>query len=461
MSGTPPSTPQPELEETSTDAMVSSMALSANKPPQLAQGPSIYRLPEDVLSEIFLLSMLPLDSSVWKSIWSCIVISPAAHSRERFQIWLQRSGNGCPLHLTVGHIDQFKALEASWLNDSLNPGRRIRSLNLTPYEEGVGDTQHPFPLQFDYSNLYTLNARLPAEYEDDDGDFPMTRRMFGDNPPTNLQHLGLSSPRWVHALLDPTGLNPASLRSLVLSTEFLTRDLLDILRDASRLEVLQWTIEQYLDLSGVTAPLLFPALRRLVLRGNDVLAYFLSIVRSPRLQQLSIHGGWGDPRLCSLLTFAMSCKELTHFYIFHFGHKTPSAKDIASLLHALPKLEYLDPQWHDSNLEGLLALCGEFRNCSTEDPSQWACPNIARLSLPLNCWHQHHLLSREQLSRCLGRVLDVRCQPSSALIDIGRSRLSLVVDIDTGTMVSIVGEKWLACGGEYAQSLEFPQTLQP
>ncbi|KAF8310211.1 hypothetical protein DL93DRAFT_2169900 [Clavulina sp. PMI_390] len=238
-----------------------------------------------------------------------------------------------------------------------------------------------------------------------------------------------------NALLEPGGLNVASLRSLVVLTELPTAELFGILRDASHLE--------------------------LVLRGNGVLADLLGIVESPHIQQLSIEGFWNDLHLRSLLAFAMACKELSHLYIYDFAHKTPSTEDIASLLHALPKLEYLDPEWGDSNLEGLLALCGEFSNYSLEDTSQWACPNLPRLSLPLNHWHQHRLSSREQLSRCLGRILDVRCQPNRITVETQGAKLSLVVDMDTETMVSIVGEKWLACGGEYVASLEFPQELRP
>ncbi|KAF8310212.1 hypothetical protein DL93DRAFT_2230473 [Clavulina sp. PMI_390] len=365
MSGTAPSASQ--LEEMS-PALT---ALGAIVSPRLAHDSPIYRLPEEILSEITLLSMLPLDSSVWKSpvmavsswwracaintprIWSCIVIAPVAHSSERFKIWLQRSGNGCPLHLDVGHIEGFNTLQVSWLNGASSPGERIRSIYLSPSIVTETDDAFPFPLQFDCSNLHDLDINIPPRNEEDHSS--TTYRLFSLEPPKNLRNLKLVS--WGDTLVELTGMGTSSLTSLILMKEISPSHLLGIIAGAPQLQWLECDLDTYVSpLPSYAVPIMLPAFHRLVLHGDDILADLLSVIDAPNLQQLSVEGAWASTRFPSILAFAMACKELVHFYIFHSAQETASARDIASLLHALPKLEYLDPEWCDSNLEGLLAL---------------------------------------------------------------------------------------------------------
>ncbi|KAF8315118.1 hypothetical protein DL93DRAFT_2079287 [Clavulina sp. PMI_390] len=86
---------------------------------------------------------------------------------------------------------------------------------------------------------------------------------------------------------------------------------------------------------------------------------------------------------------------------------------------------------------------------------------ITQLCLPLYTSLEYGGLSHEILASCLKRVLDVRApQPADSVeLDGSAPRLMIVVDIDTATMSSIMGESWSQLGGETVKFLEFPGEL--
>ncbi|KAF8303261.1 hypothetical protein DL93DRAFT_2090366 [Clavulina sp. PMI_390] len=434
---------------------------------------SIYLLPEEILSEITLLSMLPLDSlSIWSSpvlavcsrwracaintprIWSCIMILPWKYSRERVECWLERSGSGCPLYLTVRETRVFKALEASWLNQTPDPGRRVRHLSFI--QKGyMHDEDFPFPIRFDTSNLRSLDAQLlPRGIRES---FTPTYKPFANNPPQHLQKLGLSTLGWA-LFVKLSSLDVSSLVSLVLTQDTKPDGVLTILTLTPRLRHFEWDVSSSLRSAPFkdNNPLILTSLHRLVLRGNHVVADVLGHLTTPNLRQLSIEGVWTNDMFRSHFAFAMTCPRVVHLNICDqaFNRRALFAKDVLDLLYALPRLEYLGIEWRDRNIEGLLGLCGEFPGSEEEDTSRWACPDIRKLTLPVSKYRSTGICSREQLARCLGRLVDKRCQTSE--LEGTGSRLSLTVDIDESTMVSLVGEQWRACGGESLRFLDFP-----
>ncbi|KAF8319120.1 hypothetical protein DL93DRAFT_2075463, partial [Clavulina sp. PMI_390] len=90
--------------------------------------------------------MLPLDTSIWGSpflavsswwrncvlhmtqIWSCIEITGAPQEGERLECWIRRSGDTCPIYLTVRNVKAFQALESVWPNEMPSFASRIRHL---------------------------------------------------------------------------------------------------------------------------------------------------------------------------------------------------------------------------------------------------------------------------------------------------------------------------------------------
>ncbi|KAF8319129.1 hypothetical protein DL93DRAFT_2164807 [Clavulina sp. PMI_390] len=435
-------------------------------------------LPPEILSEIILFSALPLSGSIWKTpslsistiwracaintprVWSCIWVTASPDASERLEVWFQRSGSGCPLYLTVHDIKTFRKLETSWLSHghTSNLGRRIHSL---VFHTKIGAKNFPFPLEFD-TNLCELDAYLHSRH------LPTPQPLFNMRPPLQLKRLKLESAIFSPGVISTLGINPSALTTLILADEISCRDVLDIIIDAPNLEQLDWDTE--LQSFGTTESLPYKinlnSLLHLNLQGNQVLMHFLRTLEPPpNLQKLSLLGEWDDEGLLIVVKFASKCQGLTHLELFP-DNEPPSADDVSSLLHALPKLEYFDPKWRESNIEGLLALCGEFpASAKLQQPASWACRNVHRLCLPLSRLVTRFPTSRKLVSQCLKRVLSVRSQGRSAhtssadVVAAGGkspSQLVFVVDVDRSIMDLMVGRKWASSRGECVKLLEFP-----
>ncbi|KAF8319130.1 hypothetical protein DL93DRAFT_2153576 [Clavulina sp. PMI_390] len=442
-------------------------------------------LPIEILSEITLLAALPLEISIWKSpllsisaawracainttrLWSCIWVTAGTHTNERLACWFQRSGNGCPLYLTVHDVAVFNKLQASWVAQDSGPnrGRRVRSIIFCARTR---TRNSPFPLQFDTKNLCELEVYIPARTS-----YRLTPRpFFGNTPPLHLKRVKLGRFTLSEEEIDLKGLDASALTTLILTAQLPLHDVFDLMMRGFLLEQLDWYMG-FQSLGSKNPP---PAhiemkfLQQLTLQGDDLVAHTLHRLQTPSLQILAVSGSWDEEELRTIVGFASQCQKLTHLKIFP-EYKGPSAADVASLLYALPKLEHFDPGWDESNLKGLLALCGEFSAPTEQEHLSywWACPNVPRLQLPLLKFISNGFHPQNLISRYLGRVLDVRCrqQPfhtsSAILAPAGRlpsletiERLVLAVDVPIETMVSVVGRRWILSGGECVRSLDFP-----
>ncbi|KAF8318783.1 hypothetical protein DL93DRAFT_346410 [Clavulina sp. PMI_390] len=435
--------------------------------------------------------MLPLDIMIWKHpvlsicsrwrscvvntphIWSYIYISSGNEASARTEGWFRRSG-GLPLTLIVRDIRAFNFLQESWLTMQPSPSQRIRDLCIRNMSFLA---PCPLPLAFDATNLERLEIEFSIfSLERGKGPtFPL--KLFDKHAPVQLQSLQLRSHRRWPRTIDPTGLDPSHLVSLVLGDEIPYDDVLVILKYAPHLERLNWDLpgRQNPQLSQTPAAagrprwLAIPALQRMYLRTNggpDPLEF----MDAPSLTCLSYLAHRLDRMIHSLISFASSARELTHLKISD-GHHPVTDTDVATIFHAFPKLEYFDPTWRNSNVRGILALCGEFPEPVTPNAhsSSWACPTVRSLYLPIDDRLRQKSLTKDILSACLGRLLDVRGRGSSSSTSNGTllapdssaaaaSRFSIVVDAEIRTMVSILGEKWDQYGGICVEELEFPET---
>ncbi|KAF8319131.1 hypothetical protein DL93DRAFT_2153577 [Clavulina sp. PMI_390] len=441
-------------------------------------------LPNEILSDIILLSAVPLDIFVWKSpilsisatwracaldtprLWSCIHVTGKTHASERLACWIQRSGDGCPLHLIVHNLKAFRALETSWLTpDSIpNAGRRIHSLMLATMDQ---DENAPLPLYFDATNLRDLDIFTVGLMFRDLTPHPF----FCDAPSICLKRLRLScsfpSSEWVAMRM----LDAFTLTTLILSGEFSCHDILDITIRAPLLEQLECDIKvESADADESPQPLVkCDSLRRLMLRGKTTAVDLLRIIETPSLQRFFVSGGWRAEELLQIIQFSAKCRKLTHLKINAID-KSLSAPQVAALLYALPRLEYIDLKWDQYNIKGLLALCGEFPKSTAKSHANrpWACRNVSRFQLPLSRLEIVYPHGRRYISKYLKRIIDVR-GPRKPL-DIGNSILErpgndsprpliFVVDVPHSTLSSIVGDEWIASRMECVNSLEFPGVL--
>ncbi|KAF8315122.1 hypothetical protein DL93DRAFT_2155338 [Clavulina sp. PMI_390] len=354
---------------------------------------SFFLLLSEIISEISLLALLPLGPLIWSSsvLASCIHISRKDRASERLECWLDRSGKGCPIHLTVEDVGLFATIEASWAAGGRirDPRERIYSIIINSRRSTPG---FPFPLQFDAVNLHELSVHFAPT------DLPCPVRLFAHNPPAHLTTLKLENSIYQPERLDLGGTTLYELASLALAEEIRYDDVLILLAHTPKLTCLEWDL--------------------------TISSYFPEIQRPKR---------------------------------------------VASLLRALPNLEYFDPGWRDTNIQGRLALCGESPT-GKQKSLEWACPKIKRLHLPNRFHFDYGNLKSEALASCLRRVLNVRSMPPkrpTGSAELGNDetsfsglakppRLTIVVDLDMATMSSIMGEQWSYWGGEINEILRFP-----
>ncbi|KAF8319121.1 hypothetical protein DL93DRAFT_280010 [Clavulina sp. PMI_390] len=193
------------------------------------------------------------------------------------------------------------------------------------------------------------------------------------------------------------------------------------------------------------------------------------MIQVPSLQKLSMEGRWDVAELHVLLLFASDCRNITHLKIHNDEEYQPSASDVASLIRALPKLEYLDPKWQDTNIDGVLARRHGYGPSFDSIMPESTSPTVLGgniLFLPLGHSLGHSFLSRERLSACLASLFDSTDTHDTALYGLAESldvggllarKLVVIVDVNTHTMVSMMGESWLSGGRVLCvEPLEFP-----
>ncbi|KAF8318784.1 hypothetical protein DL93DRAFT_345934 [Clavulina sp. PMI_390] len=448
----------------------------------------ILSLPAEILSEISLLSVCPLDMMIWKHpilsvsswwrtcvinsphIWSHIYIGGGTESGARTECWFRRSG-GSALTIVARDMEAFNNLQHTWTAVDLSPGQRIRYLCLNDVSFSP---PCPFPLMFDTKNLERLDVEFGAFMRDNGNDTEPTLRLFNQSPPARLQHLELQSYWLLPRVVNLIGFNPSHLVCLRLGIEVSYDDILDLLPRASSLERLYWDPPAPHNHQGRpitpkgTSWLTMSALQYMHVGAKGGLNV-LELINTPRLSCFSFQADGLGRLFPSLLSFMANAKQITHLKITD-SERTLTYQHVASLLYALPNLEYFDPAWRYANIRGILALCGEYPEVTTQvsHPSPWACPTIRFFYLPVAARIRQEVLSVDALCICLGMLLEARGQVSSLSSSDGplpitgptqatASRFSIVVDVNVEVMVSILGEKWRNHGGVCVEELKFPE----
>ncbi|KAF8315109.1 hypothetical protein DL93DRAFT_2197105, partial [Clavulina sp. PMI_390] len=346
----------------------------------------ILRLPFEILSDISLLAMLPLDFSIWKApwlavnswwracvidtprIWSCVEVRGGPHAKERLERWIGRSGTG-PLHITVWNTEVFQALEKLWARGDPNPGGRIHQLTIHHNDRSQ---PIPFPISFETPKLRRLNAMFSYVRRWQDGHSFV---LLSPNSTPQLETLRVHNKYFSPGAIKATGLSVSSLKSLTVQEELTAEDILDILKRAPNLEHLKWDISQPDDLEEEDFPretprLVLQSMQHLELSLGYAQPNFFRVTQVPNLQRLSLKGNWEPEEISSLLASVSECREITHLRILSDGDHEPSEDDVALLCRALRKLRYIDPGWRDGNMDALLAL---------SDPTQTAASSLRTL----------------------------------------------------------------------------------
>ncbi|KAF8319126.1 hypothetical protein DL93DRAFT_2225525 [Clavulina sp. PMI_390] len=437
----------------------------------------IFVLPIEILSEIALLAMLPLGVSIWKSpvlatctrwraciintprIWSHVYITQGELAAERQECWLQRAGGGVFLDLTVDDAEAFRKLEASWIKTPSLRTPKVKSLIFSSkFNHHIQPS--PFPIRFDATYLRELEVTNANCRE---GDRPA--KLFEHQTPQCLHRLKLISLVGPGSLL-LSGWDSSSLVSLNLLDEIPNNDVLNILANASQLERLMWSYCDEKTSMDSHAPIYEGHTIRLnKLKSLDLsdgssdggIREVLPMLEAPALEKFCFTRTGYTDNYRTFARFAARWPTLTHLWLHdyaedYYNEPATEAQDailavqVASVLHALPKLEFFNATWCDVNIQGLLALCGDFPTHAKGDRSEWACPSPRRLCLPLHHSLRDSILSHELLSECLNRLLDAR----------GHSGLILVLDVPIDTLQLLVDKKWIESGAvEIKSSLVF------
>ncbi|KAF8315113.1 hypothetical protein DL93DRAFT_2227507 [Clavulina sp. PMI_390] len=450
--------------------VLSASSSSRSRSPESHAHSSILRLPFEILSEISLLVMLPLDASIWRSpllavnswwracvintpqIWSCIQVFDDLHAEERLACWLHRSG-GCPLYVTVRGAGLSLSLEKLWVDGYQHPGRRVQHLSI--HHEYL-DQPFPFPIPFETPGLRGLDAAFCyiADYH-----HGRSFALLGPNSSAHLETLRVRNNFFSHGAIDATGLGVSSLRSLVVEEELTRADILNILQHASNLKHLKWDISQSQHLEQEEG--IPPGARELVLQSMQHLELslgrarsdFFHVIRVPNLRILSLGGSWEPDELCSLIASVSECLEITHVRILSDGDHKPSEDGVALLCRSLRKLEYIDPGWGDDNVGALHALSGPQPTPKSRAQREFSSPVEAgrRVCLPLKAPLDSGQLSRERLSISLKKLL-ATIKPQRNAVKAAARPVALkstdvnlpspnyfvvVVDVDNETMVSM------------------------
>ncbi|KAF8319134.1 hypothetical protein DL93DRAFT_280407 [Clavulina sp. PMI_390] len=432
--------------------------------------------------------MLPLDVSIWRSpllavnswwracvidtprIWSCIHVVGDTHDKERLECWLRRSGN-CRLYVTVLDVEIFRRLENLWLDGAMGAAGRIHHLLI---DQDSYESAFPFPIFAETPNLHELDAKFWYM-----GGGGRQFALFRPNTSPPLEALRVRNEWFSPGVIDPKGVDFSSLRSLIVEEELKREAVLDILESARNLKYLEWELYDARDREGEIqfsskAPIpVLNSMEHLQLRWAHTEIEFFRVVQVPNLHVLSLGGSWGTAdELRSILASIAVCHELIYLRIHSGGDHRPSEEDVASLFLALPKLEYMDPGWRDSNIDALRALHNPQQDSAAlgRKRSSMTVGARRRLCLPIKYSLDLGYLSNHRLSISLRNLLIATAEPqrhaeeslegTSGTVDVAepsKDRFVVVVDVDASTMASVVGEIWSSCGGVSVDSLQFPE----
>ena len=269
----------------------------------------ISRLPLDILSEILVLSVSPINRHLWKSSalttcsrWrTCAIGSPRFWSivpidyhtgLDALDIWMSRSA-AAMLYIRFSYIDANATFEQITKHFTTSfrvvsdHGSRMRSLAI----DGIPSLEPLLPLDFPAPSLREVClTRLALRLEDPPAPLPL----LGQQTSSNIQRLAITSISFCRNAVHLYNLQSSNLAYLDIDESVTIESVQKILPNCQSLAHLKWSCslqsESSESLDWVIEPFSLPSLFSLTIHGNVSIS-LIQAATFPKLRYLCI----GDP----------------------------------------------------------------------------------------------------------------------------------------------------------------------
>lgn len=389
---------------------------------------AINRLPDEVLGEILLLSMMPLGKNLWSSpelktchhwrrvaaersprIWSCLYITKRTPI-ECLDLWIARSA-AAPLHVhlttSLFYSDHF--FQSVWKGITQKHSLRFWSLFLKL--EGPKWTDYILPITFRVDNLRELRIHWGHSVHFTSRTVDIFDPVI--TPRHRLRMLEIQTSLRVRNIVMMPSFAASSLVELVVGEQAAPDVVCEFLRQCQVIQKLTWDLRHH-ETEPLWTPrpprISIPTLERLWIAG-PLAATFLLAADLPALRRLVVFGTLSQAAVCkAILEFA----QITHLYIdFH----RLDMRDVRSIFESLRNLEHLSYPWGEETLKAILALT-EWSEGATGHGRVWHCPRMKRLHLIIGPAIASYRLQADMARFCLGSVMHVRAKSTDAPLDI-------------------------------------------
>jgi hypothetical protein len=382
---------------------------------------AINRLPDDLLGEILLLSMLPSDETIWSSpemqtchhwrriagqtprIWSCVYITEETPF-ECIKLWLTRSAKA-PLHVYFeapsATPDQF--FFAAW-HRIMQHSHRFQSLFLEL--DGSWWINRILPVTSRLNSLRELQISLGEDAEDISG----TLDIFEPHLTTcRLRTLEITSCNALPNLFTMPSLAATSLVELTLEEQVAPDTVCQFLRECREIRKLKWNHQPSpMNMAWAPAPISISTLEYLRISG-DLTAKFLLAANLPSLRRLVMSSECNQVEACAAI---LGFTQITHLDVAFFVLDAPSIRSIYESLH---HLEHLSCQWREDTFEAILVLT-EWEEEGAD--RIWHCPRMKQLHLRVGDLIASGRLQPATVRSCLEQVMRIRAKSEDAPLQV-------------------------------------------
>jgi len=388
---------------------------------------AISQLPNEILEEILLLAMTPLDKNIWSSptlktchrwrhvaehaprIWSCLYIAGRTPF-ECIDLWMARSGE-VPLH--VHYNDSFELLRGTFMQvwrRMMGISCRFQSLSLELRESWWS----VLPIDFRVDDLRELRISLPRDAHASDP----TLCFFGPHvEASQLRKLNIVEWGKVHffaqnflerGLLIPSFVT-GSLVELGIENHATPDAVCEFLSECRKIQTLSWDLRSYqTDALWMPAPTSIPTLERLRMAG-DLAANFLLIADLSSLRHLFVHN------TCNQAKVSEAISRFTRITHLRVDFDELDVRDVHSIYRSLPQLEHFSYPWREDTFKAILVLT-EWKEVETR--RIWHCPYMKKLHLDIGKAVASCVLRPDTVQYCLAQLMHIRARSGDAPLEV-------------------------------------------
>ena len=380
----------------------------------------INRIPNEILGEILLLSMVPLGECIWSCselkichhwrqvaqgtpwIWSYLCITEYTPIKS-IDLWIARSAS-VPLHICLTALSPCKSPFLLLWQEITRYSRRFKSLDLRLEDPTWID--HILPITFRVDNLHEL--RIYWEEED-----PIISRTVDIFHPSiempQLRTLGIkTSDAQQDVITMPTPI-ASSLVELVIEEQASLAMVWSLLGECKRIRKLTWKLENYVIEDPWTPPSAsIPTLEHLSINGS-LAANVLLAADLPSLRRLAVSGTINQVNVCKAI---LKFTQITHLSI---DFDELGVQDIRSVYKSLHHLEHFSHPWCGDTFEAILVLT-EWLGSPTD--RVWHCPHMKQLHLDIGQEIAARRLPAGTVRSHLQDVIRVRAESEDAPLEV-------------------------------------------